>query len=66
MAKATKADFFKTNIFTSEARKTFMHIEKQFTKALIFYHFESEYHILMEINIFSIAINESSSHINLT
>ena len=47
-----------TCYLTPNARQAFTQLRQTFTKALIFWHFDLEYHIRIEINTFGYAISE--------
>ncbi len=70
LAMSKKPNFAKANsgtdFLTLKAKETFIHLWKAFTEALILRHFDSEYHIWIEINAFGYAIgrvlNQMTSH----
>ncbi len=61
-AKSKKPNFAKANSGTdfliSEAQEAFIHLQKAFTKVLIFRHFDPERHIRIETNALGYAIGE--------
>ncbi len=61
-ANFTKVNFSKTDFLTLEANKAFLHLQKTFTKALIF---RSEYHIWIETDILGYAIGGILSQMTL-
>ena len=56
-------DSFGIDFFTPKAKKTFIHLQKTFTKAPIFCHFDSESHIRIEIDTLGFAISKIFSQI---
>ncbi len=52
-----KANSSRTDFLTSEAKKVFIHLQKNFTKTLILKHFDLEYHIRIKTDALEYAIN---------
>lgn len=62
MAKAIST---RTDFLTSKAKKTFIHLQKTFTKALIIKHFDLECYIYIETNALEYAIGRILSQMIL-
>lgn len=62
LAIATNAST--TRYFIAKVRVAFIYLRQAFTKVPIFWYFDSEYHIQIEINVLSYAISKVFSQVN--
>lgn len=61
----TKINLSKTCFLSTQASVVFTYLKKAFSKTLILYHFNSERHIRIQIDIFSFGIDEIFSQLTL-